>query len=78
MKVYPKACIKLYQANGVYKVQSCMVWLDNGVARLLGSGENYKSTEAAIGEMKRRTMNLLRERGRPETGHDVNWEIVSD
>src|SRR5262245_25709830 len=78
MKRNSNASIKLYQQHGVYKVQSCMVWLDSGVARLRGSGENYKSTEAAIGEMKRRTMHLLWERGSTETELDVNWEIETE
>ena len=72
---YPKVCIKVYQTHGAYRVQSCLVWFDKKRARLLGSGENYESTEAAIVDMKQRTMNLLLESGKAETEHDVNWEI---
>jgi len=75
---YPKVCIKVYQTHGAYRVQSCLVWFDKRRARLLGSGENYESTEAAIGDMKQRTMNLFLESGRVETEHEVNWEIETE
>jgi len=75
---YPKVCIKVYQTHGAYRVQTCLLWFDKNGARYLGSGENYESTEAAIVEMKRQTMNLLRERGRTQTERDVHWEIETE
>src|SRR5262245_48809571 len=78
MNAYPKASIKLCNADGVHRVQSCMVWLNNGFGQLLGSGENYESKEAAVVDMKQRTMTLLRESGRAESEHSVNWVIESE
>ena len=78
LDAYPKVHIKVYRADGPYRVQSCLVWLDNSLAHYLGSGEKYESREAAIGEMKQQTMNLLWERRRRETEHDVNWEIETE
>ena len=79
MNAYPKARIKLDEVDaGVYKVQSCMVWFEEHVIRFLGSREKYESTDAAVAEMKRQTMDLLRERGRTETEHEVNWVIESE
>jgi len=75
---YPKVCIRLYQVHGAYRVQTCLVWFDKNGARYLGSGENYESTEAAIVEMKRQTMNLLREKGRTQAERDVQWEIETE
>jgi|KBSSwiStaDraftv2_1062776.scaffolds.fasta_scaffold00148_66 hypothetical protein len=75
---YPKACIKLYEVEGVYRVHSCMVWLDNTLAWFLGSAEKYSTRTGAYAEMQQRTMNLLREHGRTETEREVNWEMVSE
>jgi len=78
LNAYPKVYIKVYQANGAYRVQSCLVWLDNSLAHYLESGEHYESKDAAVMEMKQRTMNFLWERGRTEPEHDVNWEIETE
>ena len=78
VRIYPRVRIKLVRVNGAYRVQSCLVWLDNSQAQFLQSGENYESTAAAYVEMKRRTMNLLWESGRAETEREVNWVMESE
>ena len=55
-----------------------MVWLDNTIARFLRSGEKYDSKEATIVEMKRQSMNLLRESGKIGPEHEVEWMIESE
>ena len=78
MNAYPRVYIRLNKADGIYRVQSCMVWLDTNLAWFLGSEQFYESTEAAFVDMQQRAMNFLWERGRTETEREVNWKLESE
>jgi len=69
---------RLKEDSGVWKVCNCMVYFGDGPMRFLQSGEEYRSEDSAVSEMKRRAVKCLAGMGCPETEGEVEWEIRGD
>jgi hypothetical protein len=73
------SCVKvnmtLSHTEDGWNVSHCMVWVTTSQGKLIQSGDQYRSKEEAITEMKRRSMKYIAGRGKSETEDQVKWHI---
>lgn len=72
-----KVDIKLRQIERGWTVDVCMVSYMRQWSHFLHSGEYYSSADEAYVEMKRRTLNYLRESGRTASEQQICWHTKS-
>jgi hypothetical protein len=70
-----KADIKVTQDVDQWNVESVFVNINNDLIHPIYSGEQFKTKDAAITEMKHRAMKYLKEKGRTETESQIEWNI---
>jgi hypothetical protein len=71
-----KVQIDTERNNDHWKVKWCSVNIDNDTIHPMLSGEEYKSKDAAIAELKQRARKWLAANGRTETDDQIEWRIT--